>query len=389
MRFRREKLQTAAANFVVTVDRGADHDRYFRESAQYNELMAEFYGQPKPTPRQSIDDAVIPIKPRFFSYLAIGSDLRLSEFDADPANSSSKLLFTECHVEGKLERFHPQEKHLYLNDSQRYPPLLATLGMELPPLYVKLPVNFHELIDESVASGDLMGITELTSDKYPSALIAVTIVKLHQNAREGKPLHDRVVIRVAPDKGFAPVSMSHDWCYRRGNIIEEFESPREAHVEWREYSEYEHDLWLSSSIQITHSDTNVFPNHGRFEPLMSEGKPVLVNGEKVVDYKNTTVRKYETTLTRVVATEIKVNPAVEGPICNQVFPAGTSVLNRSTGETYYVIQDGPANSANMGRGEMSPTGTRPTHQRMAIPFLLANVGLLACFVAWQFRKSKK
>lgn len=100
MGIRRNLIRDASADFVVTIARGTDHDRYFRESAEYNELIAEFFDQPKPKPQSRLEDATIPIPPRFFSYLTIGPDVRLLEFDKHPLDKSAILLLRECHVDG-------------------------------------------------------------------------------------------------------------------------------------------------------------------------------------------------------------------------------------------------------------------------------------------------
>lgn len=389
MRGRRERIRSIAFDVVAEVRPGGDHDRYFFEAVvEYDRLVSEFYGT-APSPRGLSRDAIAR-PPRYFEAVISEGLTGLAEWSAPPRTAGATLWYHDCFRDGRWERFYPERQAVYFTKNAPGVELLSALGVEMPPLKTRLP---HREISACIRDegGAFMKVSaDSVTDSRGNPIVAVTMVAEDRAKHPEYSLAKRVVLRLDPQLGMAPVECEEDtgvWLNGEFRAVPGFAGTR---IVWTGHREYEPGLWLASSVSLDEFDMIVFPQSGRFQRRLageSDGGRLNLNPWEI---EGCEFREYHVTHTTMITSNLRFNQGSQNLHCQKEFSAGTGVMDRDTGQVWRVIRQGNIVPGNLRTGEEPDQDpdelwSRFMSARFRMVLALANLVVLTAMAILWFR----
>jgi hypothetical protein len=401
--------EQAVPSLEVLVSRryeeGPDWKSYSLTSVEKEEAMDRFYGTKPAKPRRPPHEThTQPPAPEFY-WLRKNrlGDLRVDML-SKPEPAGKNLEWSVCFNGMVWEQHLPHRTNgpsVVLDNAMLVPPVLQVVGLGTPccsksgsafPYATGRLESLHDLLGAAAAAGMPEGPRAVAGPGGAKRLEFVVYRKYEdQLARLG--YHRQLRLELDLSRGLAPARAEATQVQKEGGRWKEVLMPQGYTLAWGDFTEAAPGCWLARSLKVCGVAGLEMPKDGKnYRPLIKDGKRVKApGGDPMIDFAETTMRRFVTEVTTLTATRLKVNHLGPEPLCGQEYQPGTIVENRPKGEVYQLEGVSPAVDARLRKVLQDPTKPpagkklRATvsagARKSAVIVALANLALFTAIVA--------
>lgn len=220
-------------------------------------------------------------------------------------------------------------------------------------------------------------------------VVSLTVMTPHK----GKPgkeyaydVYYETVMKFSPELAMAPTFLSMRTMVRSGDSFTQSPQGSQVSVNWSDFRTLDNGQYIAQKSIVTRRATIMLPatNEG-FKPLIRDGSPLLVNGEKSADIFDAEVRSFVLEEREVLFSSIRLSQDAAG-LCEAVLPAGSVVEDRIAAQSYQLVADGSPTDDLLRKkliGEdrfVEPLQVQKSNPRSTF-WILANVVIVMILVA--------